>query len=205
MNFKKLFISLLVTLSLTTVSFAQDAAPEGDYFGDVKFGSTKAEVKEHEKNSTLVYENDEELIFNETSEFMGKSQNIYGFDKDGKMISGNIIVANDHEDVAKYIEDYNKVNEAFKQVYGEPDEMGASTEDQAILNDPAKLGQAVKEGKVAVSTTWKKENFIIMHTLSDKMTTDDMNDDEKKVMVTTPVCHLIVGQLNEGEEEGAAE
>ena len=207
MSFKNIFVSLMVALSLTTVAVAQEAAPEGDYFGDVKFGSTKAEVKEHEKDSTLVFENDEELIFNETSDFMGKSQNCYGFDKDGKMVSGNIIVANDHEDLAKYVEDYNKINEAFKQVYGEPDEIGASTEDQTILNDAAKLAQAIKEGKVAVSTTWKKENFTILHTLSDKMTTDDMPEEEKKVMVTTPIAHLIVGQLNSAEEgsEAAAE
>ena len=191
----------MVALSLTTVAVAQEAAPEGDYFGDVKFGSTKAEVKEHEKDSTLVHETDEELIFNENSEFLGKSQNCYGFDKDGKMVSGNIIIANDHEDLAKYIEDYNKINEAFKQVYGDPDEIGVSTDDQALLNDAAKLAQAIKEGKVACSTTWKKANFTILHTLSEKMTTEDMSEEEKKVMVTTPIAHLIVGQLN-SEEEG---
>ena len=201
MNFKKIFVSLIVALSLTSVTFAQEAAPEGDYFGDVKFGSTKAEVKEHEKDSTLVLESDEELVFNETSDFMGKSQNCYGFDKEGKMVSGNIIIANDHENLAKYIEDYNKINDAFKQVYGDPDEIAISTDDQEILNDAAKLAQAIKEGKVACSTTWKKENFTIMHTLSEKMTTEDMSEEEKKIMVTTPIAHLIVGQLN-SEEEG---
>ena len=200
MSFKNIFISLMVALSLSTAVVAQEAAPEGDYFGNVKFGSTKAEVKATEKDSTLVYETDEELIFNETSEFMGKSQNIYSFDKDGKMVSGNLIVANDHQDLAKYIEDYNKINEAFKQVYGEPDEMGCSTDDEAILKDPAKLAQAVKEGKVAVSTTWKKENFTIMHTLSEKMTTDDMPEEEKKIMAVTPIAHLVVGQLNSADE-----
>ena len=40
-----------------------------------------------------------------------------------------------------------------------------------------------------------------MHTLSEKMTTEDMSEEEKKIMVTTPIAHLIVGQLN-SEEEG---
>ncbi len=203
MSFKNIFISLMVALSLSTAVVAQEAAPEGDYFGNVKFGSTKAEVKATEKDSTLVFENDEELIFNETSDFMGKSQNIYAFDKDGKMVSGNLIIANDHQDLAKYIEDYNKINEAFKQVYGEPDEIGVSTDDESILKDPAKLAQAIKEGKVACSTTWKKENFTILHTLSDKMTTEDMPEEEKKIMAVTPIAHLIIGQLNSTDDEAA--
>ena len=201
MSFKNIFVSLIVALSLSTAVVAQEAAPEGDYFGNVKFGSTKAEVKATEKDSTLVFENDEELIFNETSEFMGKSQNIYSFDKDGKMVSGNLIVANDHQDLAKYIEDYNKINEAFKQVYGEPDEMGFSTDDEALLKDTAKLAKAIKDGKVAASTVWKKDNFTISHVLAEQMTTDDLDAETKKVLVATPICHLVLGQLNSGEAE----
>ncbi len=204
MNFKKIFISLIVALSLTSVTFAQEAAPEGDYFGDVKFGSTKAEVKEHEKDSTLVLENDEEIVFSETSDFLGKSQNCYSFDKDGKMVAGAIYVANDHEDLAKYIEDYNKINEAFVQVYGQADEQAITTEDEALLKDPAKLAQAIKEGKVVASTVWKKENFTISHILSEKMSTEDMDEEAKKTAVVTPICHLILGQLNSAEGEGEA-
>ena len=206
MNFKNLFISLMVALSLTTVAVAQEATPEADSFGDVKFGSTKEEVKAHEKDSTLVLDRAEELVFNETSEFLGKSQNCYSFDKDGKMIAGAIYIVNDHTDLAKYIEDYNKINEAFTQLYGEPDQNAVSTEDEALLKDAAKLAQAIKEGKVVATTVWKKENFTVSHILGEQMSTDDMDEEAKKVSVITPICHLILGQLNsaaEAEGDGA--
>ena len=204
-NFKKLFISLVLTLSLTTVTVAQEAAPEGDYFGDIKFGSTKEEVKNHEKDSKLVLEHDNELTFNETSEFLGSSQNSYSFDNDGKMNAGAIYIVNDHKDLAKYIEDFNKINEAFKQMYGEPDQDAFNTDDEALLNDPAKLAQAIKEGKVVASTVWKKENFTISHILGEQMTTDDLDEDTKKISIITPICHLVLGQLNSAEEEAEAE
>ena len=219
MKFKNIFVALIVALSLSNVVVAQDAAvpqedaavaqetaPEGDYFGDVKFGSTKEEVKAHEKDCTLVLDHNDELMFNETSEFLGKSQNCYSFDKDGKMVAGTINIINDHQDLAKYIEDYNKINEAFVQMYGQADEQAVTTDDEAILNDPAKLAQAIKEGKVVASTVWKKENFTISHILSEKMTTDDMDEETKKVTVTTPICHLVLGQLNSAanaESDGA--
>ena len=208
MNFKKLFISLLVALSLTNVTFAQEAAQEADTFGNVKFGATKEEVKASEKDTTLVLDHNDELIFNEDSEFLGKSQNCYAFDN-GKMVAASIYIVNEHQDLTKYLEDYNKVNEAFTQMYGEPDETGFSTEDEALLKDPAKLAKAIKDGTVAASTVWKKQNFTISHILSEKMSTDDMDEESKKVFVATSICHLILGQLNsadgEGEEEAAEE
>ncbi len=205
MNFKNIFVSLLVAFSLSTAVVAQEAAPEGDYFGDLKFGSTKEEVKAHEKDSTLVLEQENELMFNETSEFMGKSHNCFSFDKEGKMVAGAIYVINDHQDLGKYIEDYNKINEAFKQEYGEPDQSVFTTDDKELLNDPAKLAQAIKEGKVVATTEWKKENFTISHILSEKMSTDDLDEESKKVTVITPICHLILGQLNSAAEANAEE
>ena len=195
----------MIALSLSTAVVAQDAAPEGDYFGDVKFGATKEEVKASEKDSTLILDHNDELMFNETSDFIGKSQNCFTFDKDGKMVAGTINIINDHEDLSKYIEDYNKINEAFQQVYGEPDESGFSTDDEALLKDAAKLAQAIKEGKVVASTVWKKANFSISHILSDKMSTDDMDEETKKATITTPICHLILGTTNEFAAEQDAE
>ena len=200
MKFRNIFVALIVALSLSTAVVAQEAAPEGDYFGDIKFGSTKEEVKAHEKNSTLVLDHNDEFIFNETSEFMGKSQNCYSFDKDGKMVAGAIYIVNDHQDLGKYIEDYNKINEAFVQMYGEATEQAITTDDEALLNDPAKLAQAIKEGKVVASTVWKKENFTISHVLGEQMTTDDIDEETKKVSIVTPICHLILGQLNSADE-----
>ena len=187
--------SLGEKIGLTINNVTRKAVSQGDYFGGVKFGSTKEEVKAFEKNSTLVLDNGDELIFNETSS-IGKSQNIYSFDKDGKMVVGTYIIINDHKDLANYIADYIKVNEALKQLYGEPTQEAFSTDDKNLLNNPAKLAQAIKEGKVAGSTEWKKGNYTIYHILSEKMTTDDMDEKTKKVAVITPVCHLILGQLN---------
>ena len=206
MNFKNLFVALIVAFSLSTAVVAQEAQ-DPNSFGDAKFGSTKEEVKAAEKDCTLVLDHNDELMFNETSEFLGKSQNCYAFDKDGKLVAVSINVINDHEDLAKYIEDYNKINEAFVQLYGAADEQGVSTDDEAILNDPAKLDQAIKEGKVAATTVWKKENFTISHILSEKMDTEGMDEESVKATVFTPICHIILAQHNSvagAAEEGEA-
>ena len=145
-------------------------------------------------------------MFNETSEFLGKSQNCYSFSDDGKLVAVTLNIINDHEDIAKYIEDYNKINEAFMQMYGEADEQGVSTDDEAILKDPAKLAQAIKDGKVVASTVWKKENYSISHILSAKMDSEGMDETTLKATVFTPICHLVLAQHNsiaasaEGEE-----
>ena len=204
MKFKNIFVSLLIALSISSVSFCQDQEIKGDYFGNARFGSTKEEIKEVEKTSKLVLDKNDELIFNETSEFMGNSQNVYSFDKDGKMNTAMISVINDHKDLANYIADYNKINEAFIQVYGEPDENVFTTQDEELLNNPAKLAEAIKEGKVVASTIWNKPNFTISHLLADQMKADDMDDETKKVTVFTPISHLVLGQLNSadsGEDE----
>ena len=188
--------SLGEKIGITINNVTQEAASQGDYFGGVKFGSTKEEVKALlEKNSTLALDSGDELIFNETS-FIGKSQDCFVFDKDGKMVAGTYSIINDHKDLANYIADYIKVHEAFRQLYGEPTQMDFSTDDKNLLNNYAKLAQAIKEGKVVGCTIWKKGKYTITHILSDKMTTDDMDEETKKVTVITPICHLIIGQLN---------
>ena len=199
MNFKKLFVSFIIALSLTSVGFAQETAPEGDYFGNAKFGSTKDEIKAIEKTSTLVLEKNEEIVFNETSEFMGKTQNVYNFDKDGKMDTAMISIINEHKDLANYISDYNKINETFIKMYGEPDQNVFTTEDEALLSNPAKLAEAIKDGKVVATTIWNKKNYTISHILADSMTQDDMDEDTKKVTVFTPISHIVLGQLNSAD------
>ena len=202
MNFKNLFVALIAALTLSTAVVAQEAQ-DPNAFGNVKFGFTREEVKASEKDSTLALEHNDELVFNETSDFLGKSQNCYSFDKDGKLVAVALYVVNDHEDLAKYIEDYNKINDAFKQLYGEADEQAVTTEDEAILNDAAKLAQVIKEGKVVATTVWKKENYTISHILSEKMDTEGMDEESIKASVLTPICHIILAQHNSvAAEEG---
>ena len=201
MNFKRIFIFLIIGLSLTNMTIAQDTQPKGDYFGNAKFGSTRDEIKEVEKNSKLIFDTKDEMVFNETSEFIGNSQNIYNFDEDGKMESAMISIVNDHKDLANYINDYNKLNESFTKVYGEPSQSVYTTEDKELLNNPAKLAEAIKEGKVVATTIWNKENFTISHILADAMDPDDMEEDVRKVTIITPISHIVLGQLNLDDEE----
>ena len=58
MNFKNLFVALIVAISLSTAVVAQEAQ-DPNAFGDVKFGFTKEEVKASEKDSTLVLDHNE--------------------------------------------------------------------------------------------------------------------------------------------------
>ncbi len=196
MNIKNIFVSLIVALSLSTVVVAQDTATAGNVFNRMKIGSTKEQVKALEKNNTLILEQDTELMFNETSKVLGKTQNCYSFDKNGKMEAVTFSIINNHYNYANYIVDFNKINEALTKIYGEPTQDVVDTDNKELLRDPVKLAQAIKEGEVVAITVWKKGNFTISHVLSEKMTTEDMDDEEKKVTVVTPICHVILCQLN---------
>jgi hypothetical protein len=140
-------------------------------------------------------------MFNKTSEILGKSQNCYSFDKEGKMVAGTFNIINNHYNLANYIAEYNKINEALTKKYGEPTQEVVDTEDQELLNDAVKLAQAIKEGQVVAVTVWKKDNFTVSHILSEKMSTEDLDDETKKVTVITPICHVIIQQLNSAIEE----
>ena len=196
MNIKKILASLMLAISISTLGLAQDATKDSNFFSNIKFGSTKEQVSLFEKNNTLVLNQNDELIFNETSQFIGKSQNCYSFDKDGKMAAVTFNIINNHYNLANYIAEYNKINQSLIKIYGEPTQNVVDTEDEELLNDPVKLAIAIKEGQVVAITIWKKDNFTISHILSEKMSTEDMDDETKKVTVITPICHVVLGQLN---------
>ncbi len=186
----------MVALSLSTVVVAQDAATGDNFFNKIKIGSTKEQVKTFEKNNALVLEQESELMFNETSKLIGKSQNCYSFDKNGQMQAVTFNIINNHYNYANYIADFNKINEALTKIYGEPTQDVVDTDNEELIKDPVKLALAIKEGEVVAITVWKKDNFTISHILSEKMSTEDMDDETKKVTVITPICHVILGQLN---------
>ena len=186
----------MVALSLSTVVVAQDAATGDNFFNKIKIGSTKEQVKSFEKNNALVLEQESELMFNETSKLIGKSQNCYSFDKNGQMQAVTFNIINNHYNYANYIADFNKINDALTKIYGEPTQDVVDTDNEELVKDPVKLALAIKEGEVVAITVWKKDNFTISHILSEKMSTEDMDDETKKVTVITPICHVILGQLN---------
>ena len=196
MNLKKVFVSLMVALSLSTVVAAQDTATGSNFFSKIKIGSSKEQVKAFERNNTLVLEQNTELMFNETSKLIGKSQNCYSFDKNGKMEAVTFNIINNHYNFANYISDFYKINEALTKIYGEPTQDIIDTDNEELIKDPVKLAQAIKEGEVVAITIWKKGDFTISHILSEKMSTEDMDDETKKVTVITPICHVVLGQLN---------
>lgn len=182
----------MIALSISTVALAQ----ESSFFSNIKFGSTKEQVQNFEKNSTLILNQDDELMFNETSKFIGKTQNCYSFDKDGKMAAVTYNIVNNHYNLANYIAEFNKINESLIKIYGEPTQDVLDTDDPELLKDPVKLALAIKEGQVVAITIWKKDNYTISHILSEKMSTEDMDEETKKVTVITPICHVVLGQLN---------
>ena len=192
MNIKNIFASLMIALSISTVALAQ----ESSFFNNISFGSTKDQIKASEKNNTLVLEQNDEIMFNVTSKLIGKSQNCYTFDKDGKMTAVTYSIINNHYNLANYIAEYNKINETLTKIYGEPTQDVLDTDDQELLKDPVKLAMAIKEGQVVSITIWKKDNYTISHILSEKMSTEDMDDETKKATVITPICHVVLGQLN---------
>ena len=196
MNFKNIFVSLMVALSLSTAVVAQTTAAGDNFFNKIKIGSTKEQVKASEKNNTLVLEQSSELMFNETSKLIGKSQNCYSFDKNGKMEAVSFNIINNHYNYANYIADFNKINEALTKIYGEPTQDVLDTDNEELIKDPVKLALAIKEGEVVAITVWKKGDITISHILSEKMSTEDLDDEEKKVTVITPICHVVLGQLN---------
>ncbi len=181
-----------MALSISTVALAQ----ESNFFNNINFGSTKDQIKTAEKNNTLVLEQNDEIMFNVTSKSVGKTQNCYSFDKNGKMAAVTYSIINNHYNLANYIAEYNKINEALTKIYGEPTQDVLDTDDPELLKDPVKLAMAIKEGQVVSITIWKKGNYTISHILSEKMSTEDMDDEAKKVTVITPICHVVLGQLN---------
>ena len=192
MNIKNIFVSLMIALSISTVTFAQECS----IFSNIKFGSTIDQIKNTEKNNTLVLDQNDEIMYNVNSRLVGKSQNCYSFGKDGKMAAVTFNIINNHYNLANYIAEFNKINDALTKIYGEPTQDVVDTDDQELLKDPVKLAEAIKEGQVIAITIWKKGNYTISHILSEKMSTEDMDDEAKKVTVITPICHVVLGQLN---------
>ena len=75
MNIKNIFVSLMLALSLSTVALSQETTNDSKFFNKVKFGSTKEEIKLSENNNKLVLDQDDELIFNQTSNISSISPN----------------------------------------------------------------------------------------------------------------------------------
>lgn len=200
MKLNKVIYSVILASSLTTCLFAQETMHD---FGSVNFGDSAATIKEAEKNSKLIFEKDEHIIFEEESDGT-KAQNIYEFNNN-KLEVGMINIITEHKSLGECVEEYKKLDEMFKQVYGEPTEQSINVQDDSILSDNEKLAQAVKNGTASFATVWSKENFTITHTLIDTFPTEDFDEETQKVLVVAPLCHMFIGSLNSTEDEQTEE
>ena len=201
MSSKKLIISIfLMFLSFASIVSAQETNSQEDSLVRFKFGASKEEIKNVEKDSKLVLENDVEIYFNKNSEIMGQCQNIYHFDSEGKMNEMVIIIATDHKELSNYISDYNKINKTLTDALGTPYKNLYSTEDQDLLNNPAKLAESIKDGNVAATSIWNNKNFSIVHILCMQIPTNELKEEDKKVMIVTPIAHMIVTRPRSSDE-----
>lgn len=201
MSSKKLIISIfLMFLSFASIVSAQETTSQEDNLVRFKFGASKEEIKNIEKDSKLVLENEVEIYFNKNSEIMGQCQNIYHFDSEGKMNEMLIIIATDHKELSNYISDYNKINKTLTDALGTPYKNLYSTEDQDLLNNPTKLAESIKEGNVAATSIWNNKNFSVVHILCKKIPTDELKEEDKKVMIATSIAHMVVTRPRSSDE-----
>ena len=170
MKLNKIIISMLLACSLSTGLYAQEAVEAPD-FGSVNFGDSIDTVKAAEKDCKMLLEKEEYIIFEEESDGL-KSQNIYEF-KEGKLETGLVNIITEHKTLAEIIDEYNNLNKAFKQIYGEPNEESINVQDEALLKDNEKLAKAVQDGTASLNTVWIKENFTVTHSLIDTLPTED--------------------------------
>ncbi len=201
MSSKKIIISIfLMVLSFVSITAAQETTSQEDSLVRFKFGASKEEIKNVEKDSKLVFENDVEIYFNKNSEIMGPCQNIYQFDSEGKMNAVVTIIATDHKDLSNYIADYNKINKALTDALGTPYKNLYSTKDQDLLNNPTKLAESIKEGNIAGTSIWNNKDFSIVHILCMQIPTNELKEEDKKVMIVTPIAHMVVTRPRSSDE-----
>lgn len=200
MKLKNILLSTLLGLSVSTLLFAQDAPVVHD-FGEVDFGATVEQVKASEKDSQLIKETPEEIVFNNFKDENLKHQVTYGF-KDGKFVGGCVNIVNDHkENVANYIQDFQTLDTVYASMYGEPTQQVVTTEDKALLEDPAKLAAEIMAGNVVMTTVWKSEGRTISHVLATNKTIENPEEG----MIVAPISHMLLTEIPEEETAEAAE
>lgn len=202
MKLNKIIVSMLLACSLSTGLYAQEAVKAPD-FGSVNFGDSIDTVKAAEKDCKMLLEKEEYIIFEEESDGL-KSQNIYEF-KEGKLETGLVNIITEHKTLAEIIDEYNNLNAAFKQIYGEPNEESINVQDEALLKDNEKLAKAVQDGTASLNTVWIKENFTVTHSLINTLPTEDFDEETQKLLVKAPLCHLFIGANGNGADEEVEE
>lgn len=195
MKLRNLSIALILASAITSSAFAQDK-PAKD-FGKVNFGASIQEVKSIERNNKLTFSSDDELIYSQNSAGTN-SQSMYSFDN-GKLTGALNNIVTNHEKLTQYFTDFAQVDNYYKEIYGEPSQEIITTDDEAILNNPEKLCDAIKAGEVMCCTIWHKDKYTITHILSDKLPLDEMDEDVAQALLPSKMAHFILGEINQDE------
>ncbi len=203
-RFNRLLVTVALSSLLAGTAFAQNNGVRTFDFGGVNFGATVEEVKESEKDDEIVYESKDEILVNNLKHPVFKHQALYRF-TDGKLTGGMLLIIDEKkENPAEYLNDFNKCDNIFKGIYGEPSTHIIATEDETILSNQAKLAVAVMDGTVpSISTSWEKENYTCIHLLTQPDSSDGTEEKTgaERFFLASPIGHSLVVELNNDNEE----
>ncbi|MAT38870.1 MAG: hypothetical protein CL946_04625 [Ectothiorhodospiraceae bacterium] len=145
-------------------------APEQDGqpydFRKTHWGMSKEEVKKNE-TAEFVGETDDALIYKEKIGGLD-SKLVYMF-KEGKLRNSAYKFENEYSEVEDYINDYEKLKDAYTKKYGEPHSDEVRWTNDTFKDDPSMLGQALIEGHASFVTQWSlPETSVILSLYKDE-------------------------------------
>ena len=85
---------------------------------------------------------------------------------DDKLEGVRFFTIESHDDLNKYLDDYNKIVDFLSKKY-EKVETREFWKDETYKNDPTKLALAISLGQCNISTTYKDGNITIVHILKE--------------------------------------
>ncbi len=132
-------------------------------FRNVRWGMSKAQVKNAEKAKQIKSDN-EHLQYD--LEFLGYTcQVIYFFEKDC-LKKAELKIKQDHVDPARYFRDYEELKKYLKPIYGVPVSDRMDWKNEMYSNDPSKWGFAVSIGFLSCRTTWRNNRTLVSLNIS---------------------------------------
>ena len=135
-------------------------------FRKTHWGMSKNEVRKNE-TTEFIGETDDALIYKEKIGGLD-SKLVYMFE-DGKLRNSAYKFENEYSEVEDYINDYEKLKDAYTKKYGEPYSDKVRWTNDTFKDDPSMLGQALIEGHVSYITQWSlPETNVILSLYKDE-------------------------------------
>jgi len=145
-------------------SESDDAQPYD--FRKVRWGMSKDEVRNNE-TAGFIGETDDALLYKEKIGGLD-SKLVYMFE-DGKLRNSAYKFENEYSDVEDYINDYEKLKDAYTKKYGEPYTDKIKWTNDSFKDDPSMHEQALIEGHVSYIAQWSiPETNVILKLYKDK-------------------------------------